>query len=169
MSHLSSCGRGINSRSILRSIFGLQLFDLNLGSTLSPASVPSLSHLRSCGGSTPDLDPTPDLYLGCTFWPEFSLYWYYVNPMLSSKFNILSHNSFPSGQIWKISSQAGLFFPDGHFEYQQPYVIFKFEHFTPYFCLSQYYLLHVYITHNFYCSSAILMALYDNLELTVFM
>ena len=33
------------------------------------------------------------------------------------------------------------------FEYQQSYVIFKIEHFIPYFYLSQYYLLYVYINH----------------------
>ena len=76
-----------------------------------------------------------------------------------------SHNSIPSGQIWKIPSQTGvifsrclhylhswmfcpttlyqvirlqkilhkvvLFFEDNHFEYQQPYVIFKIECFIP--------------------------------------
>ena len=30
------------------------------------------------------------------------------NPMLSSKLNVLSHNSIPSCQIWKIPSQAGV-------------------------------------------------------------
>ena len=30
------------------------------------------------------------------------------NPMLSSKLNVLSHNSLPSCQIWKIPSQAGV-------------------------------------------------------------
>ena len=60
-------------------------------------------------------------------------------------------------------------FSDNCFEYQQPYVIFKIEHFVPYFCLSQYYLLSFYISHIFYFSSAILIALKANLELTVFM
>ena len=59
------------------------------GTTPSVAPLPSMSHLRSCRGSTLDLDPAPDPYLGCIFWPEFSLYWYYVNPVLSSKFNIV--------------------------------------------------------------------------------
>ena len=54
-----------------------------------------------------------------------------------------------------------------YFEYQQPYVIFKIEHFIPYFCLSQYYLLYVYISHISYFSSAILIALNDNLKLTL--
>ena len=49
------------------------------------------------------------------------------------------------------------------------YATFKIEHFIPYFCLSQYYLLYVYIRHIFYFSSAILKALNDNLEHTVFM
>ena len=43
------------------------------------------SEVNFCGGSTPDLDPAPDPYLHCTFWHEFLLYWYYVNPMLSSE------------------------------------------------------------------------------------
>ena len=52
--------------------------------------------------------------------------------MLSSKLNVLSHNSIPSGQIWKIPSQTGVaFFEDNHFEYQQPYVNFKIEHSVP--------------------------------------
>ena len=32
------------------------------------------------------------------------------NPMLSSKLNVLSHNSLPSGHNWKIHSQAGIVF-----------------------------------------------------------
>ena len=73
-----------------------------------------------CDGSTLDLNPAPDPYLGCTFRSEFrvhsgsssgsiyvSLYWYYVNPMLSLEFNILSHNSVPSGQIWKFFHKQG--------------------------------------------------------------
>ena len=58
-------------------------------------------------------------------------------------------------------------FLDNHFEYQQSYVIFKIEHFIPYFCLSQYYFHFVYISHIFYFPSAILIALNDNLELSV--
>ena len=60
MSHLRSCG-GVNSRSI----FELQLFDLNLGSTSSLAPVTSMYHCTSCvGGSTLDLDTAPDPYFG---------------------------------------------------------------------------------------------------------
>ena len=42
----------VNSRSgsSTRSIFALLLFDFNLGSTPSLALVPSISHLRLCGG-----------------------------------------------------------------------------------------------------------------------
>ena len=69
-----------------------------------------MSHLRLCGGSTPDLDPAPDPYLGCTFWPEFSLYWYYVNPMLSSKFNILSYNSSTWSDLNNSFTSRGNFF-----------------------------------------------------------
>ena len=136
--------------------------------------------LRSIFGGS-DSDAAPDPYLGCTFWPGFrvhsgsssgsiyvSLYWYYVNPMLSLKFNILSHNSVPSGQIWKILSQTGIYL------YQMNIVSiincmlsFKIEHFVPYFCCSQYYLLYVCLSHIFYFLSAILIALIDNLELTV--
>ena len=87
--------------------------------------------------------------------------------MLSSKLNILSHNSIPNDQIWKIPSQTGITFWDNCFEYQQPYVIFKIENFIPHFYLSQYYLFFVYISHIFYFSSAILIALNDNLELYV--
>ena len=56
---------GSGSSSI--SIFGLQLFDPNLGPIQSPTPVPSISHLSSCGGSTLDLDPAPYAYLGCNF------------------------------------------------------------------------------------------------------
>ena len=50
MFHLRSFG-GVNSgsRSSYRFMFGLQHFDLNLGSTESLAPVPSMSYLRSCG------------------------------------------------------------------------------------------------------------------------
>ena len=41
----------------------------------------------------------------------------------------------------KILHRQGLFFPDDHFEYQYPYVIFKIEHFITYFCLSQYFIV----------------------------
>ena len=71
------------------------------------------------------------------------------NPMLSSKLNVLSHISLPSCQIWKIPSQAGVVVCRNCLEYQQSYVIFKIEHFISYFCLSQYYLLYVYISHIF--------------------
>ena len=49
---LDHVGEGVNSRSgsNSRSIFGLQLFDLNLGSTPFLAPVPSMSYLRSCEG-----------------------------------------------------------------------------------------------------------------------
>ena len=43
-------------------------FDLNLGPTPSPATVPSMSHLRSCGRSIQDPDPAPDSYLHCNLW-----------------------------------------------------------------------------------------------------
>ena len=62
MSHLRSCGE-VNSRSI----FGFQLFYLNLGSTPSLTPVQSMSKLRSCGGLTPDLDPALKPYLCSTF------------------------------------------------------------------------------------------------------
>ena len=96
----------------------------------------------------------------CTLWPEFRgwggdplwlqlwshlcltwavcLYWYYVkpmlslefnilsrNPMLSLKFSILSHNFIPSGENWKIPSETGFFFPDDHFEYHQTMLSWK--------------------------------------------
>ena len=87
------------------------------------------------------------------------------NTMLSSKLNVLSHNSITSGRIWKIPSQTGVWvFWDDCYEYQQPYVIFKIEHFVPYFFLSQDYLLYVYISHIFYFSSVLLIALNENLE-----
>ena len=62
------------------------------------------------GRSTLELDPAPDLYFGYTFWAEFLWYSYYGNPMLSSKFNILSYNSVPSGQISIILLQTGVIF-----------------------------------------------------------
>ena len=90
------------------------------------------------------------------------------NPMLSLKLNVFSHNSIPSGQIWKNSfTNRGQFFKMIVFEFQQPSIFFKIEHFIPYFHLSQNYLLYVYICHIFCFSSAILIALHDNLELTV--
>ena len=66
------------------------------------------------------------------------------NLMLSS----LCQNSVPSCQIWKNTSQTGVISLGNHFEYQQSYVIFKIEHFIPYFCLSQYYWLYVYKSHS---------------------
>ena len=42
----------------------------------------------------------------CLTWAD-ALYWYYVNLMLSSEFNILSNNSIPSGQIWEILHKQG--------------------------------------------------------------
>ena len=47
------------------------------------------------------------------------------------------------------------------------YVIFKIEHFIPHFYLTQYYLLYAYRSHISYFSSAILLALNDNLEITL--
>ena len=49
----------------------------------------------------------------------------------------------------KFLHKQGLFFLNDHFKCQQSYVIFKIEHFIPYFCLSQYYSLCVYISHIF--------------------
>ena len=145
-------------------------FDLNLGSTLG--LFPSMSHLRWLwwwwrfnSGSW----SSSRSILGCTFWLEFSLYWYYVNPMLFLKFNILSHNSVPSGQIQKIPSQTGVVFSRWSFWVQQPCVALKIEHFVPY---------SVYL--NIICSMSkeaiyfifqgfMLVALNDNLECTVLM
>ena len=45
-------------------------------------------------------------------------------------------------QIW-IQNRGCFLFQDDHFEYQQPYVNFKIEHFIPYICFSQYYLIYV--------------------------
>ena len=47
------------------------------------------------------------------------------NPMLSSKLNVLSHNSLQVVQIWKILHKQGLLFCRNCLEYQQSYVIFK--------------------------------------------
>ena len=102
MSHLSSSGGSTPDLDPAPDPYLGCTFDLNFGSNLSPAQGPSMSHLCSSEGSTLDQDPAPDPYMGCTFWPEFSLYWYHVNPMLSSKLNLLSHISIPSGQNWKI-------------------------------------------------------------------
>ena len=100
--------RGVNSESdsSSRSKFGLQLFELNLGSTLSQALVLSMSDINllcgdpiqlqlqfhlcltssECGGSNLNLEPAPDLYFGCTFWPLFGVYSsshpIYVSPQL---------------------------------------------------------------------------------------
>ena len=90
------------------------------------------------------------------------------NPMLSSKMNVLSHNSLPSCQIWKIPSQAGvvvlqkLFWVSTILYYLQNWtfhIIFLFTSILFALCLHK--------PHFFYFSSAILIALNENLELTI--
>ena len=59
-------------------------------------------------------------------------------PKLCSKLSDLKNSFTNRGHFW-----------GNHFEYQQSYVIFKIEHLIPYFCLFQYYFLHIYISHFF--------------------
>ena len=53
------------------------------------------------------------------------------NPILSSKLNDLSHNSIASGQNLKFIHKQGSFFPDDHFEFKHPFIIFEIECFVP--------------------------------------
>ena len=153
-------------------------FDLNLGS--SHALVPSMSHPRWIWGmSTLDPDPAPDPYLGCTFWPEFRVHSgsdssaIYVSPylgctfwpefycigimstLLSLKFNIWSHSTMLQVVRFekKFLHKQWLWFPDEHFGTTTLVILDSIL--LPYFCLSQYYLLYVYISHIFYFWSLI--------------
>ena len=66
----------------------------------------------------------------------------------------------------KILHKQGLLVCRNCFEYQQSYVIFKIEHFMSYFCLSQDYLLYLYISQIFFTFQVLfLIALNENLEL----
>ena len=83
--------RGVNSRSI----FGLQLFHLNLGSTPLLAPVPSMSHLRLCGGGKLWIQIQPQIhiwvvtfYLNLGFTP-------FLAPVPS-----MSHLSSCGGHLW---------------------------------------------------------------------
>ena len=115
LDHVGNVNSGSGSSS--RSTFEFQIVYLNLGSTPSLAPSHLCLTFEHVGRSTLELDPAPDLYFSYTFWPEILLYSYYGNPMLSSKFNILSYNSVPSGQISIILLQAGvIFFADNQFE-----------------------------------------------------
>ena len=140
MSHLSSlCGGQLHIWISSDPYLGCTFY-LNLGSTLVPAVVPSMSHLCWLWGgkSTPDMDPAPHQYLGCNFWPEFSLYWYPVNPcyLQNSMFCLITPFLVVGFEIFL--HKEGLFFLRWSFWVQQPCVILKFEHFVPCFCLSQY-------------------------------
>ena len=89
--------------------------------------------------------------------------------MLSLKFNILSHNSVPSGKIWNIPSQTGVVLSRWSFWVQQPCVVLKIEHFVPY---SVYLNIICFMSTEaiyFIFQGFILVALNDNLECTVFM
>ena len=120
------------------------------GSTPSPAPVPSMSHLTLCGGSTRDQDPAPDPYLCCTFWAS--------PPSSSSPMYVYIIFIF---MLWGSTLSSNIM----SVLYQQSYIIFISEHFIQYFIsISS---VHVYISHNFYFSNAIFIALNDHLELTV--
>ena len=74
------------------------LFDLNFRSTLALTPVvQSMSHHSwfGCGGGSTARSGSDSRFIfGLYFLTyEFSLCWYYVNPLLSSKFNILSYNA----------------------------------------------------------------------------
>ena len=140
-------------------IFGLYLFDLNLGSTLSLAPVPSTSHLRSCGESTPDpvhlwLQSNPCLTLD------------YVGGQLCIHIFVVP---FEAPLHLQLQSHLCLTLHHAGWSFWVPTILcyLQIEHSIPYFCLSQYYLLHLYTSHISHFSSTILIALNDNLELTV--
>ena len=75
---------------------------------------------------------------------------YHVNPMSSSKLNVLFHNSIISGKIWKLPSQIGVFL------YQMiilstnismlSWKLIMLSHVS---VVSRYYLLNVYIKSHF--------------------
>ena len=139
---------GVNSRSSSRSIFGLQLLDLNLGSTMYPALVPSMSHIKSCWGVNSRSRSIFELYffklnLGSTLalaqsnlivgkvggqlwiWIQFQIHlWVVLFDLNLGSTPALGPSMFHLNLLW-------LFFPDDHFEYEQPYVIFKIECFVP--------------------------------------
>ena len=110
MSHLRSCRGQLQIWIQLQIHIWLHLFELRLGPLYPWLQSHLYLTLDHVGGQLWIWYPAPNAYLGCTFWPELSLYWYYVKPMLSSKFNILSHYSVPSGQIWIIALQAIVIF-----------------------------------------------------------
>ena len=95
------------------------------------------------------------------------LFWVQITLCYLQNWMFCPITSFQVVRFEQFLHKQGSYFWDDCFEYQQCYVIFKIEHFIPYFCLSQYYLLCVYISHIFYFSSAILIVLNDILELTV--
>ena len=86
------------------------------------------------------------------------------NPMLSSKLNVLSHNSIPSCQIWKIPSQAGVVGLQKLFWVST--ILCYLQNWTFLF-ISIVFALSLHKPHFFYFSNAILIALNENLELTL--
>ena len=91
------------------------------------------------------------------------------NYLLSLELNVLSYNSVWSWQNWKIPSETGVVFSRQSFWVPTTQCYLQHWTFHPCLCSSQYYLVCVYMGHIFFFSSAILIALNDNLELPVFM
>ena len=93
------------------------------------------------------------------------------NPMLSSKLSVLSHISIPSGQIWKIPSWTGGTFLRWSFWVPTALCYLQNCSFCPIFLFIS--ILFALCLHNpyffFYFSSAILIALNGNFELSVLM
>ena len=86
------------------------------------------------------------------------------NSMLSSEFNVLFHNSVPSCQTWKIPSQTGLFFEVIFLSTNNPMLSSNLNILSHISVISILFALCLHKPY-FYFSSAILIALNDNLEL----
>ena len=90
------------------------------------------------------------------------------NPMLSSKLNILSHTSIPRGQIWKIPSQTRVMFSRQLFwSINNPILSLNLNISSNISVYLNIICSMLMMGHIFYFSSAILVAMNDNLELTV--
>ena len=148
------------------------LFDLNLQCTLNLTPVPLMSHLSSlCVWVNSRSGSRLQIHIWVVLFDlNFHCVDIYVNPLLSSKFNILSNNYHSKWSDLKHYFTNGVVSSRWSFWVQQPCVILKIEHILSNISVyPQYYLLYVYISHIFYFSSVILVALNDNLELSVFM
>ena len=102
-----------------------------------------MSHLTLCGGSTRDQDPAPDPYLCCTFW---------ASPPSQLQSHVCLTLDLVGQSFWVPTILHYL-----HKWTFHPIFLFYLN----IICSC------VYISHNFYFSSAIFIALNDHLELTV--